>query len=84
MPLTLIILTLILLFGLLSYYLILSCLNLPHNLPKQKDKVAGVSLIICAKNEIENLQNHLPIWLKQRGIEFEFIVVNDGSSDGSK
>ncbi len=84
MPLTLIVLTLILLFGLLSYYLILSCLNLPHNLPKQKDKVVGVSLIICAKNEIENLQNHLPIWLKQRGIEFEFIVVNDGSSDGSK
>jgi cellulose synthase/poly-beta-1,6-N-acetylglucosamine synthase-like glycosyltransferase len=42
-----------------------------------------VSVIICARNEAENLQNHLPSILEQDYPEFEVIVVNDCSEDNS-
>lgn len=40
-----------------------------------------VSVIICAKNEAENLLNNLKHILEQRYSNFEVIVVNDNSSD---
>ena len=40
-----------------------------------------VSIIICAKNEIENLKKKLPSILKQNYFNFEVIVVNDQSTD---
>ncbi|MBX2906106.1 MAG: glycosyltransferase [Taibaiella sp.] len=43
----------------------------------------GVSVIICARNEAENLRQNLPIILEQRYAKFEVIVVNDGSTDDS-
>ncbi len=42
-----------------------------------------VSVIICAKNEAENLEAFLPLILEQRYPEYEVIVVNDGSTDQS-
>lgn len=84
MPIPLFVFTLILLFGLLSYYLIFSCLSLPQELPKQKVAISGVSIIICAKNELENLRKNIPVWLKQQQIEFELVIVNHQSTDGSK
>ena len=42
-----------------------------------------VSVIICAKNELTNLQLFLPFILNQDYHEFEVIVVNDRSTDGS-
>ena len=42
-----------------------------------------VSLIICAKNEAQNLTEHLPLWLKQTHSEFELILVNDASTDNT-
>jgi glycosyltransferase involved in cell wall biosynthesis len=42
-----------------------------------------ISIIICAKNEAENLRNFLPKVLGQDFPEFEVIVVNDQSSDGT-
>jgi len=42
-----------------------------------------ISIIICAKNELENLRSHLPKILEQNYSEFEVIVVNDQSNDGS-
>ena len=42
-----------------------------------------ISIIICAKNELENLRSHLPKILEQSYSEFEVIVVNDQSNDGS-
>lgn len=46
-----------------------------HHLP--------VSVVICARNEAENLQKNLPKILEQDYTEFEVIVVNDGSEDNS-
>ncbi|NJL75851.1 MAG: glycosyltransferase [Saprospiraceae bacterium] len=40
-----------------------------------------VSIIICAKNEAENLKKNLPHILNQNYPFFEVIVVNDNSSD---
>lgn len=40
-----------------------------------------VSVIICAKDEAENLRKFLPFVLEQDYPEFEVIVINDGSTD---
>jgi len=42
-----------------------------------------VSIIICARNEAENLSNFLPSVLEQDYPDFEVIVVNDCSEDNS-
>ena len=43
----------------------------------------ALSIIVCARNELENLKAHLPLWLAQEQVDFELIVVDDGSEDGS-
>ncbi|TDG36641.1 glycosyltransferase [Pedobacter changchengzhani] len=43
-----------------------------------------VSVIICARNEIVNLKQYLPIVLSQNYPEFEVVVVNDRSWDGTE
>ncbi len=40
-----------------------------------------ISVIICAKDEAENLRKFLPLVLDQEYPEFEVIVINDGSTD---
>jgi len=40
-----------------------------------------VSVIICAKDEAENLRQFLPFVLQQEYPDFEVIVINDGSTD---
>ena len=40
-----------------------------------------ISIIICARNEAQNLINHLPHFLNQDYPSFEIIVVNDRSFD---
>lgn len=48
-------------------------------------KVANhVSIIICAKNEAQNLKEHIPHWCTQRfdGL-YEVIIINDQSTDDS-
>ncbi len=42
-----------------------------------------VSVIICAKNEAENLANFLPSILEQDYPDFEVIVINDASADNT-
>lgn len=49
-----------------------------------RKKYPAVSVIICARNEIENLRTKLPLILEQDYPEFELIVVNDGSEDGTQ
>ncbi|MBN2763022.1 MAG: glycosyltransferase, partial [Bacteroidales bacterium] len=43
-----------------------------------------VSVIICARNEADNLEKYLPAVLSQHYPEFEVIVVDDGSSDDTE
>lgn len=47
-------------------------------------KKEAVSVIICAHNEIKNLELNLPSFLNQEFEDYEVIVVNDRSDDGSK
>ncbi len=42
-----------------------------------------ISIIICAKNELDNLRNNLPYILSQNYSRYEVIVVNDQSNDES-
>lgn len=44
---------------------------------------AGISVIICARNNRAFLEEHLDIILAQKHSNFEVIVVNDGSTDGT-
>jgi len=44
----------------------------------------GVSIIIAARNESENIFNHLPFILEQNYPKFEVIVINHQSTDDSK
>src|SRR6186713_1965513 len=49
------------------------------------EAVAGknhpVSVIICAKNEVNNLRKNIPLWMEQDYPDFEVVIVNDCSWD---
>jgi cellulose synthase/poly-beta-1,6-N-acetylglucosamine synthase-like glycosyltransferase len=51
--------------------------------PEAKKRKEPVSVIICARNEAENLRNFLSSVLEQDYPDFEVIVVNDCSDDNS-
>jgi cellulose synthase/poly-beta-1,6-N-acetylglucosamine synthase-like glycosyltransferase len=51
---------------------------------KYKETKDPVSVVICARNEAENLTNHLPLILEQDYPNFEVVVVNDCSDDDSQ
>jgi len=57
-----------------------------HKYRKTNDKqtLDPVSIIICAKNEAENLTKNLPLVLEQDYPDFQVIVVNDGSNDDTE
>ncbi len=40
-----------------------------------------VSVIVCAKNEAENLKRFIPLILQQKYPDFEIILINDASKD---
>lgn len=50
-------------------------------IPLQEKEKFPISVIVCAKNEAENLEKNLPAILNQDYPDFELIVVNDGSTD---
>ena len=49
-----------------------------------KNDSPSVSIIICARNEAENLKKTLPRFLTQNYRSYEVIVVNDGSTDNTQ
>ena len=49
----------------------------------QDEKYPSVSVVICAKNALSFLQMHLPAILDQDYPNFEVIIVDDGSKDGT-
>lgn len=48
-----------------------------------KSSRLGLSLVIPARNEDDNLVENIPIWLKQNHPNFEIIIVDDRSVDGT-
>ncbi len=51
------------------------------NVQAQTKKNISISVIICAKNESENLSAFLPSVIDQNYPDFEIVLVNDGSHD---
>jgi len=60
-------------------------LHLRSKLKKNKvlflNEQPPISVIICAKDEADNLRKFLPFFLQQDYPDFEVIVINDGSTD---
>ena len=54
-----------------------------NNLPAHSSPTPPVSVIICARNEEDNLREFLPKVLEQDYPNFEVIVVNDASEDNT-
>src|SRR5512133_3966584 len=52
-----------------------------HRQPEQPAELHPVTVIICARNEAENLRQFLPSVLTQDYPSFEVVVVNDCSAD---
>ena len=74
----------------LGFYLIPYTAILHRNRQLKKGNVAHVveqppvSVIICARNESENLRRFLPLILEQNYDEYEVIIVNDGSCNNTE
>ena len=67
----------------LFYYLFYYLAPVLSGNPDTMGKKNPVSVIICARNEEDNLRNFLPAVLEQDYPEYEVIVVNDCSEDDS-
>jgi poly-beta-1,6-N-acetyl-D-glucosamine synthase len=67
----------------LFYYLFFYLAVYLKRTPEKKSNGEPVSVIICARNEAENLRNFLPAILEQDYPDYEVIVVNDCSEDNS-
>ena len=69
---------------LLYYWFIFSRVAFRKSAPPNANMAKPpVSVVICARNEYENLRNFLPEILDQEYPEFEVILVNDFSEDDS-
>jgi len=64
-----------------AYYILFSKFSFLKPSKKTATEEHSISLIVCAKNEAENLQRHIPLWLSQKYSNFEIILINDASSD---
>lgn len=67
----------------LFYYLYFYLATGIYKHPELQGSDAPVSVIICARNEAENLSSFLPSILEQDYPDYEVIVVNDCSEDDS-
>lgn len=62
------------------YYLSFLTLSFHKSKSKKIDTIP-VSVIVCAKNEAENLLILIPLLLRQKHPQFELVLINDASSD---
>ena len=65
------------------YWVAIQARMLSWKARKTGPRTSPVSIIICAKNEEDNLRTNLPLILEQDYPEFEVLVVDDASSDGT-
>ena len=66
---------------LLYYWLVFAKLSFGKRKNSENTTKRPVSVVICARNEFENLQKNLPLILNQEYPKFEVVVVNDNSND---
>ena len=64
------------------YFLRLAFFKQKNNFNSNPD-LPAVSIIICARNEYNNLEKNIPLILSQKYQNFELVVVNDCSDDGT-
>jgi glycosyltransferase involved in cell wall biosynthesis len=64
-----------------SFYILFAKFSFIKNISKSEATSHPVSLLICAKNEKENLKINIPLWLDQDYPNFEIILINDASND---
>jgi biofilm PGA synthesis N-glycosyltransferase PgaC len=67
----------------LVYYLGIYSRFVFYRKKRSSSSAEPVSVIICARNEAENLDNYLPVILTQDYPDYEVIVVNDCSTDNT-
>lgn len=67
-----------------SYYLRCILFLIKEKKNTHSEKTEAVSIVICAKNEGQYLQENLPGFLEQEYPNFELIIVNDGSEDDTE
>lgn len=65
----------------LLYYLLFIYFGFSPNPKPETEKTYPVSLIVCAKNEAENLHKNIPNWLAQSHPNFELVLIDDASTD---
>lgn len=65
------------------YYLVFYLAFILYKNKPEKQESKPVSVIICARNEAENLKKFLPLVLEQDYPDYEVIVVNDCSEDNT-
>ena len=65
------------------YYLFYSTFIFHSDNKENKSLSIPISVIICAKNEAENLHKFLPSVINQKYTNFEIILINDASSDNT-
>ena len=85
-PLTITLLVIISVAFIYQIYFYLRYLRLGGKVPQKTDsdvQLPAVSVIVCAHNEYDNLQDYLSILLEQDYPCYEVIVVDDSSEDGS-
>ena len=63
------------------YFLLFSKFSFLKSSENNTEKTYPVSLIVCAKNEANNLLRNIPHWLAQDHPNFEIILINDASID---
>ena len=64
-----------------AYYLLFSKFSFSKVIERKATVHYPVSVLVCAKNEAENLKEHIPLWLDQAYDDFELVLINDASSD---
>jgi glycosyltransferase involved in cell wall biosynthesis len=62
------------------YVFVLSKFTFSHTIETEPKNIP-VSVVICAKNEAENLKQYLPLVIDQAYQNFEIVLVDDNSSD---
>lgn len=67
----------------LLYFLVFSVVLAKRNPVVEQRDTKPVSVIVCAHDEEDNLRELIPLLLNQHHPQFEVIIVNDRSNDGT-